>query len=185
VTAARLIRLASLLSVSVRYFFDGIRSNTHPEANSSDVLYILLLTDHPVVEHAAYRCCGVDSEKYALLILHHLSDAIAFLRSNPLGLDFPVPDLVLMDLGMSERTAEQNIAMAMRDKSITSIPIVGFGDAKKSKEIQEIYRKPIAGFFETSLDTKEFEAKLKSVIDYWRDIAMLPALRMVRHHSFH
>lgn len=109
----------------------------------------------------------VDGEQ-AILYLRHLPP-----YENPE--DYPLPDLIFLDLRMPRQDGMTTLSMIKNDDQLKHIPVVMVSTSKTADEIKECYSLGANGYINKPLQFEEFSRKIKELNYYWVLTAELPS----------
>lgn len=186
ISASVLYELASILGVSVEYFYEGF----NPDANDYSVpgvedtislkrkekFFVLLIEDSAtdeVLTRKAIEACPQNVEVYSV---HDGVEALQFLR-NKRGINsFPRPDIVLLDLNIPKKDGMTVLKEMKRDAEIIDIPVIVLTNTINAHEMYEVYKAYASGFISKSFDINEFRRHIAIMIDYWSSAVVLPSM---------
>lgn len=106
-SAGRLYQIAYALGINIDYFFKGfadftadspLHAQTTIRADPSCPLHILLIEDNDADIYLTRKASALSSVPIEMLIMHEYIDIFRFLRHQTTNIDFPRPDLILLDL---------------------------------------------------------------------------------------
>lgn len=89
-------------------------------------------------------------------------EALQILRSEK-----PLPDLILLDLNMPKMNGVEFLRLLRGDEQLQYLPTVILTTSSNRKDLLECYRAGVAGYILKPLKFEDYEASLKTVLEYW------------------
>ena len=80
---------------------------------------------------------------------------------------FPVPDLVLLDIRLPKVDGLQVLARMKAEPSLATIPTLMLTSSDSGPEIEEAYRLHASGYLVKPLDSRMFSELMNSLGSYW------------------
>jgi len=89
-------------------------------------------------------------------------------------LQFPVPDLILLDLNMPRKDGREALEEIKADANLRYIPVVVLTTSKAEEDILRSYDIGAAGFISKPVTFEGLVDAIKGLGDYWVEIVKLP-----------
>ncbi|WNM18874.1 response regulator [Flavobacterium capsici] len=77
------------------------------------------------------------------------------------------PNIIILDLNMPKMNGIEFLSILKNDKILKYIPVVILTTSSNDKDIQELYKIGIAGYFVKPLKYEDYVLKVRKVLDYW------------------
>lgn len=135
---------------------------------------ILLVEDNPADARLTQEAIR-DTE--FLHELHHVEEgeeAMDFLYQEGEYEDAPRPDLILLDLNLPGMDGREVLAEVKADKSLGMIPVVVLTTSTAQQDLLYSYGLRANSYVNKPIDRSYFNSMIKSVLDYWINISILP-----------
>ncbi|RZI45334.1 response regulator [Candidatus Finniella inopinata] len=184
VSAGVLYQISQFYGVSPHYFYQGFTPpNQRNEKKKSDVvfhnpskeLHILLVEDDPADELIMRRALDATNHKINLFCVHDGAQTIDFLRyKQDLNVDFPRPDLILLDINIPKRDGFNVLKEIKRDRLLQDIPVIVLTNGISVEEMLSVYQNYAAGYICKTFDYANFAANIATLINYWSSVVVLP-----------
>jgi CheY-like chemotaxis protein/plasmid maintenance system antidote protein VapI len=184
ISAGMLYQIGQLYGVPSQYFFDGFQSSKQKlgEKRSTDIichnrekaLNILLVEDDPTDELLTRRALEAANHKVNIFCVHDGAQAIEFLRYKTMNVDFPRPDIVLLDLNIPKRDGHYVLKEIKRDRDIQDIPVVILTNSISVQEMISVYKNQASGYISKSFDFDLFQKSMVGFVEYWSLVVVLP-----------
>lgn len=194
VSAGILYQIGHFYGVSPQYFYQGFSSNCRrTEKRKSDVifhnpskaLHILLVEDDPADELIMRRALDASNHKINIFCVHDGAQTIDFLRyKKNLNVDFPRPDLILLDVNIPKRDGFNVLKEIKRDRSIQDIPVVVLTNGLSTQEMISVYQNYAAGYICKAFDHSSFQTNISTLIHYWASVVVLPGTAQEKGEDF-
>ncbi|MCX7338588.1 MAG: response regulator [Alphaproteobacteria bacterium] len=184
ISASILFQIGQFYGVSSHYFFDGFQHQGKKSDSlnlgtiSQDavtVLNILLVEDDPADELLARRALESANIKINIFCVHDGVQALDFLRHGSVSIDFPRPDLVLLDLNIPKRDGHTVLKEIKRDREIQEIPVIILTNSISIQAMVNAYKNSASGFICKSFDYDHFEQSIAGLVNYWGSVVVLPS----------
>ncbi len=101
-------------------------------------------------------------------------DAVTFLRREGEYADFPVPDIILLDLNLPKKYGREVLAEIKADFDLKRIPVVVLTTSKAEQDIHKAYNLHANCYITKPVDLDQFIQVVKSIEDFWLTIVKLP-----------
>ena len=178
-----LYHLGLLLDVKPSYFFQGYanfqKKAQPPVANiivpdRQSTLNILLIEDDAADQLLTRRAFEECSVNVNLLAMHDGIAALGFLRNESTSVDFPRPDLILLDLNIPKQDGASVLNELKSDPNLVDIPVIILTNSIDFKEMHSCYKAHAAGYLCKTFDFDVFQNNLDILAQYWALSAVLP-----------
>ncbi len=185
ISASSLYNLSKIFQTNQNYFFVGLESESHEDANlfEDDVisltsqdktLSIVLVEDDSTDELLMRKAIELLGEKVNLHTLHDGEAALAFLRQKGLQGTFPRPDVIILDLNVPKRDGRMLLRELKRDRHLQDIPVIVMTNSLSKKEMINVYRSGASGYICKPFDFNKLKESLESLVGYWAHTVILP-----------
>ncbi|MBY0463146.1 MAG: response regulator [Alphaproteobacteria bacterium] len=184
ISAGMLYHIGQLYGVPSQYFFDGFQAiqQKKGEKINTDIishnlekpLSILLVEDDPTDELLTRRALEAADHKVHIFCVHDGAQAIEFLRYKTMNVDFPRPDIVLLDLNIPKRDGQTVLKEIKRDREIQDIPVIILTNSISVQEMITVYKNQASGYISKSFDYDVFQKNMIGLVDYWSTVVVLP-----------
>lgn len=184
IAAITLYQLGEILGVDPSYFFQGYSAfKKKTERISGDViipdrestLHILLVEDDAADELLTRRAFSETSVDVSLFTVHDGVAALDFLRNKCTSVDFPRPDIILLDLNIPKRDGATVLREIKRDRDISDIPVIIMTNSINFQEMISCYKAYAAGYICKPFDFDVFQKSIDSLARYWAQSVVLPS----------
>lgn len=184
ITVNRIVELSQSLNISISYFYNGleveaekigkpINSNTISTTRTKPI-NILLVEDSPGDEVLAVKAMdrsGSGANVYTVRDSVHVMD---YLRNHKNKFGQPRPDMIFMDINLPGQNGIDLLKIIKRDRELMNIPVIVLTNSISVKEMSEVYNLQAAGFIPKSFEFDEFSKNIKTAIEYWSKVVVLP-----------
>jgi CheY-like chemotaxis protein len=184
VSAVILYRIAQFYGEPPQYFYQGfipIYSQAEKRKtglifhNPRKTLHILLVEDDPADELVMRRALEETNRKISVFCVRDGDQTIDFLRyKRDINVDFPRPDLILLDLSIPKRDGFNVLKEIKRDRFIQSIPVVVLTNGINTQEMSDAYQNHASGYLCKSSDYNSFQINIHTLLNYWSCVVVLP-----------
>lgn len=183
ISAIVLYQLSQILGVESNYFFQGFTSfSKDEELASSDIiipdhecsLNVLLIEDDVADELCTRRAFSECSAFVNLLTVHNSIIAMNFLRKKLITVDFPRPDIILLDLNISKRDGATMLREIKRDRDLSDIPVIIMTNGINFQEMLSCYKAYASGCICKSFNYDIFQKNIENLTRYWAKSVILP-----------
>jgi CheY-like chemotaxis protein len=117
---------------------------------------------------------GVETQLY---IVENGEDLLDYLKGRGKYSDrseFPLPNMILLDLNMPLMDGREALAEIKKDRDLRRIPIVVLTTSQAEEDVQATYDLGITGFITKPMTFSGLVDVMKSVGNYWFDSVTLP-----------
>jgi CheY-like chemotaxis protein/plasmid maintenance system antidote protein VapI len=183
ISAITLYQLGEILGVEPGYFFQGFSAfQKKGERLQGDVivpnrttsLNVLLIEDDAADELLTRRAFADSSIDVNLLTLHDGASALEFLRNRTTIVDFPRPDVILLDLNIPKHDGASVLREIKRDREINDIPIIVLTNSINFTEMLACYKSYASGYICKPFDFEIFQNSIQAFAKYWSQCVVLP-----------
>jgi DNA-binding response OmpR family regulator len=101
--------------------------------------------------------------------------ALDFLRNKTTSVDFPRPDVILLDLNIPKRDGATVLREIKRDRDISDIPVIIMTNSINFQEMISCYKSFAAGYICKPFDFDIFQNCIDSFARYWAQSVVLPS----------
>lgn len=122
-------------------------------------LKILLIEDDQIEVMKFNRAIGTASS-HTIKVATNGRDAMAVLESFR-------PDFILLDLNMPDINGIEFLTFLKKNDKLHHIPAVILSTSNNKNDITQCYRIGVAGYVLKPLKYKEYEEKIRNIINYW------------------
>jgi len=103
-----------------------------------------------------------------LIIMNNAEDALEYLEhSKSAEHDYPIPNLVLLDLNMPGMGGKEFLRHLKADDVLDTIPVVILTSSASEQDILETYKLQAAGYVKKPPSLDELHDVLSRLEDYW------------------
>ena len=103
-----------------------------------------------------------------LHILNCAEEAVEYLnRSKEKNPDYPIPDLILLDLNMPGMGGKEFLKWLKNDKDFDTIPTVVLTASDTDADILESYKLAASGYVSKPINLEGFKQIIESMTEYW------------------
>jgi CheY-like chemotaxis protein/DNA-binding XRE family transcriptional regulator len=182
-SAIALYQMGRILGVDTHYFFRGFEHfTTKDEVLKGDIiipdreraLNILLVEDDPADELLTRRALDESSISVKIFALHDGVAVLDFLRRRTTQIDFPRPDIIILDLNIPKRDGHTVLKELKRDRDLCDIPVIILTNSINFQEMMSCYRQHASGYICKSFDFDVFQQSLEHLVLYWARAVALP-----------
>ncbi len=184
ISAITLYQLGEILGVEPSYFFQGFSAfqkkcgRIHgdvivPDRQSS--LNVLLIEDDAADELLARRAFAEASLPVNIFTVHDGVAALDCLRNRSTLVDFPRPDIILLDLNIPKHDGATVLREIKRDREISDIPVIILTNSINFQEMISCYKTYAAGYICKPFDFDVFQKSIDALVRYWALTVVLPS----------
>lgn len=123
-------------------------------------LKILLIEDDNIEVLKLKKAISREFTKYTLSLVKNVKEALLMIAKE-------FPDMILYDLDMSPTNGIDFLNIIKADENLNHIPVVFLTSSKNDKDIYNCYKLGIAGYIIKPSKYKDYEMKIKTIMDYW------------------
>lgn len=184
ITALLLYQFSKIFGVDPSYFFQGYDlfsdrqqklEGSFIKINRQTALNVLLIEDDPSDAFILRRSFEEIDLPINLFILYDGESMIDFLRNRKTSIEFPRPDIILLDINIPEYTGLSLLREIKKDKNICDIPVIVLTNSIHFDDMLSCYRSHASGFIWKGYKYDEFKSHLEICIKYWSNVVILPS----------
>lgn len=129
---------------------------------------ILVVEDDPGDQKLIKQSLRNDRVANELRMAGSAGKAMEYLECSKAGdEDYPMPDLILLDLNMPGVGGKEFLRTVKADPQLDTIPVVILTTSDSEKDILESFRLQAAGYVRKPVTLQEFQKVLSELADYW------------------
>ncbi len=102
------------------------------------------------------------------------AEAIDFLHRKGDFAQAPIPDLVLLDLGLPKRTGHEVLTEIKSDPDLLHIPVIVLSGSRYEQDVVKSYRLGATCFITIPLELDLYIKMVDSILHFWLKVASLP-----------
>ena len=137
-------------------------------------MHILLIEDNDADIYLTQRACAQSAVPIEILVMHEYVDIFRFLRHQTTGIDFPRPDLIVLDLCLPKIDGHSILRELKRDVTLSDIPVVVMTNSLRQQDMHSCYQEHAAGYVSKSFDFEVFAYEIDILAQYWAHTVVLP-----------
>lgn len=114
-------------------------------------------------------------------VINHLNvardgvEAIAYLRGEGQYVNFPRPDLILLDLNLPRKDGREVLEEIKNDAKLKTIPVVVLTTSNAEEDIAKSYTLHANCYISKPVDLDHFINVIQKIEDFWLTVVQLPA----------
>lgn len=129
---------------------------------------ILLVEDDPGDQKLIKKSLCNQKVGNDIKIADCAENALEYLEKSKAGdNDFPMPDLILLDLNMPGMGGKEFLKEVKSDSALSIIPVVILTTSDSDKDILESFKLQASGYVKKPVTLVEFQKVLSDLTDYW------------------
>ncbi len=141
---------------------------------ASRPLEILLVEDNPA-DVRLIQIILEDAEFHVnFTVANNGKDAMTILRREDDHNNAARPDMILLDLNMPVMDGREVLAALEKYPDLGSIPVVVLTTSQSQEDLEYAYSKCISSYITKPVDVHQFNAKVRDLLNYWTNVAVLP-----------
>ena len=141
---------------------------------ASRPLEILLVEDNPA-DVRLIQLILEDAEFHVnFTVAKNGQEAMTILLQQEAHVDAPRPDMILLDLNMPVMDGREVLAELERHSGLGRIPVVVLTTSQSQEDLEYAYSKCISSYITKPVDVHQFNAKVRDLLNYWTNVAVLP-----------
>lgn len=125
-------------------------------------MYILFIEDDAIETMKFQRTLSKLESKHTLIEAKNGEEALEILQSGN-----SLPDIILLDLNMPRMNGIEFLGILKEHEQIKYLPTIVLTTSENRDDLLECYKRGIAGYIIKPLKYEDYEAKLKTVLEYW------------------
>ena len=141
---------------------------------ASRPLEILLVEDNPA-DVRLIQLILEDAEFHVNFTVANNGQEAMNILTHAAGFEeFPRPDIMLLDLNMPVMDGREVLAHLEELPDLGNIPVVVLTTSQSQDDLQYAYSKCISSYITKPVDVHQFNAKVRDLLNYWTNVAVLP-----------
>ena len=129
---------------------------------------ILLVEDDIGDQKLTRQSLSKDKVGNDLRIVSTAEEGLEYLQRSKQGdEEYPMPDLILLDLNMPGMGGKNFLKELKSDEQLNSIPVVILTTSDTDRDVLETYRLQAAGYIKKPASLEGFQETMRSLTDYW------------------
>lgn len=141
---------------------------------ASRPLEILLVEDNPA-DVRLIQLILEDAEFHVnFTVASNGREALTILSEWRGGADARRPDMILLDLNMPVMDGREVLAAREKDANLSRIPVVVLTTSQSPEDLEYAYSKCISSYITKPVDVFQFNTKVRDLLNYWTNVAVLP-----------
>lgn len=183
-----LCQFCTILGVDITYFTEGYheswslkdRDPQHSNvivAHNKSALNVLVVENDAGDEQLIRRAVAECSVLVNLLVLHDGQLALDFLRGNKTDIDFPKPDIVLIEFNIPKLDGKSLLKEIKRDATLNDVPVIVLTNCIYYSEMKAAYKMHASGFICKDSSYDFFARDIDICMCYWGLSVVLPYRR--------
>jgi len=187
VSAGVMYKLSKIFSITPNFFFDGFYEpstdnylapveETIPSARTKplDVMIVEQDASDELLLRNSIEKADIESN---IISFHEGDKALNFLKGKVKLIDFPKPELILLELKAPKIDGYFLLKEIKRDRELCAIPVVIITNSISRQQMIDCYKHNAAGFMRKVQDKISFEDGLKIIATYWGQVMSLPNMK--------
>ena len=147
---------------------------SHSKAAPMNNLHILVVEDSPGDARLILEAFKESKLKTKISVTADGVDALAFLKHQGRYAQAERPDIILLDLNLPRKDGRELLEEIKNDDNFKAIPVLVLTTSSSRDDIIGSYERHANSFITKPADMDEFIDVVKSVENFWFDIAKLP-----------
>lgn len=181
ISASTLYKFAVLYEVNIERFLEGLPDYNNNKDSSrsknkmlkSSEVNLLIVEDNPGDE-AIIRHTLMDFNNLNILCVHDGIQALDVLKYKTLCNDFPMANIIFLDIFLPKRDGLSVLKEIKRDKELQDIPVIVLTNNVSQDLMNKSYRLGASGYIRKSFDFEIFKESITDCIKYWTKTVNLP-----------
>ncbi|MBV9762120.1 MAG: response regulator [Acidobacteriaceae bacterium] len=136
---------------------------------------VLLVEDNPGDVYLTQEAFREGHLPLRLSVVGDGEQAMQYLRRQIPFEDATRPDLVLMDLNLPKKDGRELLAELKQDPDLRHIPVIILTTSQSHQDIWRAYKLHANCYLTKPIEVDDFLRKIRSVEDFWLNIARLPS----------
>ncbi|MFC1666483.1 response regulator [Candidatus Omnitrophota bacterium] len=144
---------------------------------NDDPMNILLVEDSEddiLITKRAFKHLKIKSKLYIVRDGQEALDFVYHKGSYEDKQQYPIPDLILLDIKMPKVDGFQVLETLKKDLEYMTIPVIMLTSSKNQEDIVRSYRNHAASYIQKPVSYEEFVDVIKVFSFYWHNINKLP-----------
>lgn len=140
----------------------------------TQMLEILLIEDNEGDVELIREALQDEVPSCNLFVVNNGRRALDRMLKHGIYQDAVTPHLILLDLNLSGMDGKILLKITKQDEQLKTIPIVVLTSSRAPSDILESYTHHANCYIVKPFDGKEFRSAIRRVVDFWRDLVVLP-----------
>jgi CheY-like chemotaxis protein len=129
---------------------------------------ILLVEDDIGDQKLTRQSLSKDKVGNDLRIVSTAEEGLEYLQRSKQGdEEYPMPDLILLDLNMPGMGGKNFLKKLKSNKQLNSIPVVVLTTSDADRDVLETYQLQAAGYIKKPASLEGFQEIMRDLTDYW------------------
>jgi CheY-like chemotaxis protein len=129
---------------------------------------ILLVEDDIGDQKLTRQSLSKDKVGNDLRIVSTAEEGLEYLQRSKQGdEEYPMPDLILLDLNMPGMGGKNFLKKLKSDEQLNSIPVVVLTTSDADRDVLETYQLQAAGYIKKPASLEGFQETMRDLTDYW------------------
>ena len=129
---------------------------------------ILLVEDDIGDQKLTRQSLSKDKVGNDLRIVSTAEEGLEYLQRSKQGdEEYPMPDLILLDLNMPGMGGKNFLKKLKSDEQLNSIPVVILTTSDADRDVLETYQLQAAGYIKKPASLEGFQETMRDLTDYW------------------
>jgi two-component system, chemotaxis family, response regulator Rcp1 len=144
--------------------------------NSGDAI-ILLVEDNPADQQLCLRAFQKGKININIKIANDGQEAMDYLLNHNSfsdKLQFPRPDLILLDINMPRKDGKQVLKEIRSNPDLKVIPVVMLTTSDQEKDIIDSYNLGVNAYISKPVRINDFVSAIEKLEDFWFSLSSLP-----------
>lgn len=139
-----------------------------------ETAHVLVVEDNPGDRQLIGKALAEVSQSVTLNMVDNNADAIDFLHRRGRFAGAARPDFVLLDLRLRGQDGKEVLREAKKDQKLRRIPVIVFSSSYSEHDVTTCYDLYANCYVVKPFDLEPFIEAVKSIADFWLNVAMLP-----------
>ncbi|MDA1192911.1 MAG: response regulator [Candidatus Poribacteria bacterium] len=136
---------------------------------------ILLVEDNKADVRLTQEALKEAGFRHELLVADNGYEALAMLRQDDPYASQQLPDMILLDLNMPQKTGWEVLQEIKSDKLLRRFPVIILSTSGAEKDVRQAYRLGANSYIVKPVDLARFIETVASLCDFWLSTATLPS----------
>ena len=142
---------------------------------ASRPLEILLVEDNPA-DVRLIQLILEDAEFHVnFTVANNGQEAMTILLREGDFIEARRPDMILLDLNMPVMDGREVLSALEEHDDLGRIPVVVLTTSQSQEDLLYAYSKCISSYITKPVDVHQFNAKVRDLLNYWTNVAVLPS----------
>ena len=135
---------------------------------------ILLVEDNPGDVRLTQEALKDSKVSNKLYVVEDGVEALDFLYRRAAYVDFPRPDLILLDLNLPRKNGREVLEEIKQDPFLKMIPVVILTTSQAEEDVVRAYSLHANCYITKPVDFSQFTKIVRTIEDFWLTIVTLP-----------